>query len=197
MRTQTRILTYSLVSMLALGSGGCATQQATSGAAAPQQAQAAAEEKAHYFLVFHENGRIYAFSDPALYRLFLEHNEVPLTRTRIGGGPAGETVVIGLTKNDAKLTPDKPTQTELFYDDKIGAVGPFYGEVIYNGRYYVFGEWQDMKSFLQHKEAPWTYTEIGTGPKGETVIYVLNKKTKDLGRPAALVEAFQKMHQKK
>lgn len=199
MRTETHLLTHFLVSVLALGAlglSGCATQQVAGSATASHQTQAAVEEKAHYFVVFHENGRLYAFSDPALYLLFLEHNEVPFTRTRIGGGPSGETVIIGLTKNETKLALDKPTQTELFFDDKIGAVGPFYGEVVYNGRYYVFGEWQDMKAFLQHKEAPWTYTEIGAAPNGETVIYVLNKKTKDQGRPVAMVEAFQKLHHK-
>lgn len=53
-------------------------------------AKPAEATKANYFMVFHENGRLYAFGDVKNYLMFLEHDEVPLTRTRIGGGPAGK-----------------------------------------------------------------------------------------------------------
>ena len=85
---------------------------------------------------------------------------------------------------------DKPTAAEDIFDGRIKDVGAFYGEVVRNGRYHVFGEWKDFQDYLAHKEITFTYTEIGTGPKGETVIYALNKKTKDEGRPVALVEQF-------
>lgn len=197
MQENKRTLSYALASVLALGVlGGCATQSNT--AKAPESKPAATTpvvaEKAHYFLVFHENGRIYAFGDAANYLLFLEHDEVPLTRTRIGAGPEGETVIFGITKNDAKNL-DKPSAGEMFYDGKMGEVGPFYGEVVRDGRFYVFGEWADFKSYLEHKEVTFTFTEIGTGPKGETVIYALNDKTKKAGRPVALIEAFKQLHQ--
>lgn len=214
MQENKRTLSYALTSVLALGVlGGCATQSntakaqeskpsattqalapaATAAAAAPV-AQPAAAQKANYFLVFHENGRVYAFGDAANYLLFLEHDEVPLTRTRIGAGPEGETVIFGITKNDAEKL-DKPSAGEMFYDGKMGGSGPFYGEVARDGRFFVFGEWADFKSYLDHKEVTFTFTEIGTGPKGETVIYALNKKTKDEGRPVALIEAFNQLHQ--
>lgn len=214
MQENKRTLSYALASVLALGTmSGCATQAntvkapeskpaattqapapvATAAVAAPV-AQPAAAQKAHYFLVFHENGRIYAFGDAANYLLFLEHDEVPLTRTRIGAGPEGETVIFGITKNDAKKL-DAPTAAEMFYDGKMGEVGPFYGEVMRDGRFYVFGEWADFKSYLENKEVTFTFTEIGTGPKGETVIYALNDKTKKAGRPVALIEAFKQLHQ--
>lgn len=197
MQENKRTLSYALASVLALGVlGGCATQSNT--AKAPESKPAAttpvAAEKAHYFLVFHENGRIYAFGDAANYLLFLEHDEVPLTRTRIGAGPEGETVIFGITKNDANNL-DKPSAGEMFYDGKMGEVGPFYGEVVRDGRFYVFGEWADFKSYLDHKEVTFTFTEIGTGPKGETVIYALNARTKKAGRPVALIEAFKQLHQ--
>lgn len=195
-RSSARLLAAALA-LGALGLAGCATQHTTAVSADTKAVQPAPAERAHYFLVFHENGRLYAFSDPALYLLFLEHDEVPLTRTRIGGGPEGQTVIFGLTKKEAEIPLNVPIAAEKFFDDKAGEVGAFYGEVIHNGRYYVFGEWQDLKDFLQHKEVAWTYTEIGAGPKSETVIYALNKKTKDAGRPVVLVESFKKLHQKK
>lgn len=211
MRETQRSLAYAFASVLTLGvMGGCATQTPTAkpaegkpaagSQAAVQTATPAAKPaeatKANYFMVFHENGRIYAFGDVKNYLMFLEHDEVPLTRTRIGGGPAGETVIFGITAKDAEDLA-KPTQAELFYDGKMGEVGPFYGEVLRDGRFYVFGEWQDFKNYLAHQEVTFTFTEIGTGPKGETVVYALNDKTKDKGRPVELVEAFKQLHQVK
>jgi hypothetical protein len=72
--------------------------------------------------------------------------------------------------------------------------GPFYGEVIKDGRFHVFGNWQDFKDYLVNKEITYTFTEVGTGPKGETVIYAMSKKTSAEGRPVALIEAFKKFH---
>jgi hypothetical protein len=201
MRKTKRFLPYVLTSVLALGiMSGCATQ--SDAAKAPESKPAAAAQpaatvqKPHYFLVIHDNGRIYAFGDARNYLLFLEHDEVPLTRTRIGAGPAGETVVFGITSEDSKSL-GKPSPGENFFDGKMGEIGPFYGEVVRDGRFYVFGEWRDFKDYLDHKEVTFTFTEIGTGPKGETVIYALNKKTKDEGRPVALIDAFKQLRQAK
>lgn len=210
MQENKRYLPYALTSVLALGiMSGCATQSST--AKAPESKPAAATkaavpvaaaqpaataQKANYFLVYHENGRIYAFGDAKNYLLFMEHDEVPLTRTRIGAGSEGETIVFGITGKDSENL-EKPSPGEMFFDGKMGEVGPFYGEVVRDGRFYVFGEWRDFKDYLDHKEVTFTFTEIGTGPKGETVIYALNKKTKDEGRPVALIESFKKLRQVK
>jgi len=219
-----RILPYALASALALGlMSGCATQNSTAKApeskpatatpaavvqpavapaAAPQPAAAAPAAQpaeavtATYFLVYHENGRIYPIADAQNYLAFLENGELIYTRSRIGAGPEGETLVFGIDKKEADDLA-KWSKAELFYDGKMEVTGPFYGEVLRDGRFYVFGEWADFKDYLAHKEITFTFTEVGTGPKGETVIYALNKKTKDEGRPVALVEAFKKLHQVK
>lgn len=187
------LMPYAVASVVALTTlAGCATQSGT--AAAPAQQEQAAKA-AHYFMVFHENGRVYAFGDEQNYRLFLNTDEVPLTRTRIGGGPDGQTVVFGITKAESKKL-NELTAAEKFFDGKVDDVGDFYGEVFRNGRYHVFGEWKDFKDYLSHKEITFTFTEVGTGPKGETVIYALNSKTKKQGRPVKLVEQFKKLHHK-
>ena len=200
----------SVVALFALGAmSGCATSQipaagkTESAPAAKAAAPAAKAEKAEapaqkqtYFMVFHENGRIYAMTEPKIYLGLMEHDEVPLTRARVGGGPDGETVVFGITSKDGDHL-DKPTAAEDIFDGRTKDVGAFYGEVVRNGRYHVFGEWKDFQDYLAHKEITFTYTEIGTGPKGETVIYALNNKTKDEGRPVALVEQFHQLHQVK
>ena len=204
MQENKRILSYALTSVLALGvMSGCATQSNTtkateskSAATTTAAAQPSTAPTQHYFLVFHENGRIYPIADAKNYLAFLDVDELIYTRTRVGAGPAGETVVFGIQKKEADDL-NKPSLAEQFYDGTIKVTGPFYGEVVRDGRFYVFGEWKDFKDYLDHKEVTFTFTEIGTGPKGETVIYALNKKTKDEGRPVALIEAFKQLHKTK
>jgi hypothetical protein len=210
--TQQQKLVDALAALLAVGvMSGCATSQNTSASApvakvsapTPAKAEGAPAEKAPavaqkqtYFMVYHENGRIYVMTDPKIYIGLMEHDEVPLTRARVGAGPNGETVVFGITSKDGENL-DKPTAAEDIFDQRTKEVGAFYGEVVSNGRYHVFGEWQDFQDYLAHKEITFTYTEIGSGPKGETVIYALNNKTKDAGRPVALVEQFNQLRQAK
>lgn len=187
-------ITSLIVAIGLVGSmGGCATQGANPGAAAPV---AATEKKAtaeqHLFMTFHENGRLYVLGDPELQQVFLETDEVALTRTRIGDGPDGRTLIFGMNKDDAKR--GGPTDAEMIYDGKQEPAGPFYGEAIKDGRYYVFVEWKDMAAYLKHGEVPLTFTEVGTGPKGETVIYALNKETAKQGKPVAAIERFHKQH---
>ena len=188
-----RITSLIVAMSLAGAMGGCATQGARSGAAIPA---AAAEKKdvaeQQMFMTFHENGRVYVLGDPALQRIFLKTDEVALTRTRIGAGPGGRTLIFGMNKDDAKR--GGPTAAEMMYDGKQRPAGPFYGEVFKDGRYYVFVEWNDMSDYLKHGEVPLTFTEIGTGPKGETVIYALNKNTAKQGKPVAAIERFRKQH---
>ena len=207
MSANKRTLSYAAASLLALGIlGGCASQapakpESKPAAAATPAAQAAAAAAAkpaavvteNYFLVFHENGRIYPIADAKNYLEFLQNNELIFTRTRVGAGPEGETLVFGIEKKEADDLA-KPARAELFYDGKYEPAGPFYGEVIRDGRFYVFGNWADFKDYLAHKEITYTFTEIGTGPRGETVIYALNKNTVKEGRPARLVEQFKKLH---
>lgn len=208
LNTLQRKSVVALSALFALGVlGGCATHPTPTGslAAAPaaqvetapaaRKAEAPAQKQT-YFLVYHENGRIYAMTDPKIYINFMNTDEVPLTRTRIGAGPDGETVIFGITKADGKHL-DKPTAAEDIFDGRTQGVGAFYGEVLRNGRFHVFGEWKDFQDYLAHKEITFTYTEIGTGPKGETVIYALNSATKKKGRPVALVEQFNQLRQVK
>jgi len=201
LNTMQRKSVVALSALFVLGAmSGCATNQApaagkTESAPAAMKAEATAQKQT-YFMVFHENGRIYAMTEPKIYLGLIEHDEVPLTRARVGGGPDGETVVFGITSKDGDHL-DKPTAAEDIYDGRTKDVGAFYGEVVRNGRYHVFGEWKDFQDYLDHKEITFTYTEIGTGPKGETVIYALNNKTKDSGHPAALIEQFNRLHKAK
>ena len=202
MQENKRFLPYALTSVLALGvMSGCATNTAKAPESKPATAATAAVQPStaptqHYFLVFHENGRIYPIADAKNYLAFLDVDELIYTRTRVGAGPAGETVVFGIQKKEAEDL-NKPSVAEQLYDGKLEVAGPFYGEVVKDGRFHVFGTWQDFKDYLVNKEITYTFTEVGSGPKGETVIYAMNKKTSNEGRPGALIDAFKQFHQVK
>jgi hypothetical protein len=156
----------------------------------PEQAEAAAESIAEIYEV-HEDGRIYAFYDRALYKEFLAVGETPFRLTRIGNGPNGETMVYGLTGKDKKKGVNTPAVK--LYEGQIKAADDFYAEMIRHGRIYVFSTFEDMSTVRQFGHPNFFYTEIGSGPAGETVVYVLNSKNKK-HKPEALIAKFKQMN---
>ncbi len=145
-----------------------------------------------YYLVY-QDGRIYVFDDFQVYQEFLELGETTFRLTRIGAGPEGETVVFGLRKTDK----EKPAQSGVvnMYDGKAEGIKlGFYGEVVKNGRVYIFSEWEDMQSFVKLGEATFRYTDIGAGAKGETLVYVLNSNNKN-NKPVVSMTEYKKRHQ--
>lgn len=146
-----------------------------------------------YYQVFHE-GRIYVFDDFATYQDFYEVGEAPFRLTRIGAGSHGETVVFGLSDKDKTM--QSGLGSVALYDGSAEGINEgFYGEVLKDGRLYVFSTWQDQKDFLTVGEAPFRYTQIGYGPKGETVVFVLNSSNKKQA-PTALIAEFNSKHKK-
>jgi len=143
-----------------------------------------------YYQVAHE-GRLYIFDDVATYKSFLEVGETAYRKVRIGAGPEGETIVFGLTSADKKKS--SGIASIDMYDGKLAGAETFYGEAHAEGRIYVFSTWADIQAFNQVGEAPYRFTTIGAGPKGETVVYVLNKSNKKK-QPTALIAAFKAMH---
>lgn len=136
----------------------------------------------------HKDGRIHVFYDRKELEKFKQLGETTYRLTRIGVGPKGETMVFGLTKKDKKK-PGKVAAIKL-YDGKIEADENFYAEMYKNGRIYVFNNFKDMKTVRDFGHPNYFYTTIGSGPKGETVVYVLNKKTKKK-KPVQLIETFK------
>lgn len=129
-----------------------------------------------YYQVYKE-GRIYIFDDFKTYEHFNQVGETAYRLTRIGAGPNGETLVFGLQKKDKKMR--SGLGSVALYEGKAeGITGGFYGEVIKDERINVFSVWADLKVFLNVGEAPYRFTQIGSGSKGETVVFVLNKQNK-------------------
>ena len=165
-----------------------AAAPAAAAAPAPALVPSAADE---YYVVLPEDGRYYAFGRAKDYFDYLAHGEVTLTRARIGAGPNGKTVVFGITNDDVKS--GKPSVGELVFDGKLPAAEGFYGEVFKDGRYYVFHDLANMKAFAAFGEVPYSYTDIGAGPKGETLVWVMTADSFKKGRPAATIERFKQI----
>lgn len=146
-----------------------------------------------YYQVY-KDGRIYIFDDFATYNSFNQAGETAYRLTRIGAGPNGETLVFGLQSKDKQMSSGLGS-VDLYEGTAEGISEGFYGEVIKDGRIYVFSEWPDLKEFLSVGEATFRFTEIGAGPNGETVIYVLNKNNKKQ-QPTALMAEFARKHTK-
>lgn len=191
------------LSMLAAAAvmAGCATQpqpaaapvaatpaQATTPVAAGAAPSAAAMAK-EFYAVLTEDGRIYAFGDAKNYKDYQAHGEVTLTRTRVGEGPGGRTLVFGITPDDVKG--NKPSLGEQVMSGALAPAPDFYGEVFKGGRYFIFGNLKDMKDFIAVGEVPYSYTDIGAGPQGETLVYVMNKDSYAKGKPQDRIERFK------
>lgn len=201
MKQMNRMVALCAGALTALVLAGCAgtAQQAQAPAApaaqpAPAAATAAPAAK-EFYVVLSEEGRLYAFGDTKNYFDFLAHNEVALTRTRIGAGPGGKTVMFGINGDDVKK--NAPSLAEQVFDGKLQAAADFHGEVVKNGRYYVFGNLKDLIDFAQFGEVPYSYTDIGAGPKGETLVWVMNKDSYAKGRPVATIAKFEAMRKAK
>lgn len=142
------------------------------------------------YLIEHE-GRLYVFDDEQVYANFMEHGETPYRLVRIGDGPGGATVVFGLREEDKSKS--SGIASVDMYDGRLAGSRDFYAEVLHDNRFYVFSDWNNLVDFQYTREANLRYTEIGAGPGGRTVVYVLNENNKK-ERPVTQIERFHRIH---
>ena len=139
-----------------------------------------------------QEGRYYVFDDFKTYQSFLTVGETSYRKVFIGGGPHGETLVHGLMGKDKKKL-SGIAGVDMFAG-KLEAAEDFYGEMRgEDGRLYVFNSLKDMEDLRKVGEAPYRFTQIGAGPQGQTVVFVLNKGNKKK-EPVALVSRFKAMN---
>jgi hypothetical protein len=173
-----------LVAIAALFTGCASTETKTS-----ESAPALNNDE---FYEVHHDGRINIFYDAAVYKEFLQLGETSYRMTQIGAGPKGETIVYGLTKADKKMKNPIPS-IEMVEGRMDGATEDFYAEIRTEGRIYVFNDWSEVEGFRQVGEAPYRFTQIGAGPEGETVVFVLTKANKKQ-EPTALMKKFDEFY---
>lgn len=168
---------------------GCESNASKPNASKPAQAEAAKGMSVEIFEVHHD-GRINVFYDMKTYEEFKQLGETSYRLTRIGAGPNGETVVFGLPKKDKKKGAE--TTAAMLWDGKL-EYSSFYGEMDKHGRIYVFSDKAEMDHVRALGHPSYMYTQIGAGPKGETVVYVLNKSNKKK-KPVDLIAKFEAKH---
>ena len=151
------------------------------------KAEAPALNNEDLYVVYHE-GRMNVFYDAKLYKQFLSVGETAYRKTFIGAGPKGETIMYGLTKSDKKKLKGIPSIDMI--EGRLPAAEMFYGEIRDEGRINVFDDWKMFQKYMMNGEVPYRLTDIGAGPKGETVVYALTKETKKK-RPEALMSKFK------
>lgn len=196
----------NLAALLALTLvAGCASKDGWQGASVEKaydkelEAQRAAGELNHddYYEI-HKDGRIYVLSDFKEYRSWLETGEIPLVVTRIGVGPNGETVKMGLVKKEAKamekIVGYKGAAQKMFEGELVGLEKGFYGEVHRHNRIWVFENGKDLHEFQKSGEVPCGITQIGAGPQGQTVIFAQNCKAAASGKPEAAMARFSSQY---
>ena len=181
----------SLVALTLLTACGTETVKKQDVAAAAEEVKAAVELNNQDLYEVHHEGRIYVFDDHATYQEFLEVGETSFRKVFIGEGPKGETIVFGLTNEDKKKTSGIASMD--MYHGKLAGADVFYGEMRVEGRIYVFSSLEEMTTARTVGEVPLRYTDIGSGPNGETVVYALNGDNKKV-KPVAMIAAFRQMN---
>ena len=166
---------------------GCSTAPENKSSQVENTAVAPSLNNEDLFIVYHD-GRMNIFYDAGLYKEFLQLGETAYRKTFIGAGPKGETLMYGLTKADKKKLTGIPSIEMM--EGRLAVADDFYGEIIAEGRINVFDDWELFKMFMAVGEVPFRLTDIGAGPKGETVVYAL-KKEKKKKRPEALIAKFK------
>lgn len=132
---------------------------------------AAYRERHPFYREIPHDGRLYVIGDEDTLSSFLTTHHLPYTRTLIGAGPDGQTVVLEVSKKDEAFN------ERLF--DTYSERHPFYREIPHNGRIYVVGSQDALSSFLTTHHLPYTRTLIGDGPNGETVVLEISKKDQE------------------
>jgi len=191
----------ALVALLA----GCSTAGGWMGADAEKAydkelaAKRLAEDQNNddYFEV-HKDGRIYVLSDLEAYQQWLKTDEIPLVVTKIGAGPSGETVKLGLLKKEAKAMEKtvgyRGAAEKMFEGQLVGIDKGFYGEVHKAGKIWVFENGQDLQAFQKSGEVPCGITQIGAGPDGKTLVFVQNCKAAAKAKPNDAMAKFKAIY---
>lgn len=126
------------------------------------------------FFVYYYNGRVYVIGSKKMSEKFASQHHLPYTRTILGEGPKGETVIYEVQKKKPEYVDSlqqKFAGTPALLDQQAK-----YYVWKYAGRIYVIGKEKTNQAFISNHFLPYTRTVLGAGPQGETVIFEVDKK---------------------
>lgn len=150
------------------------------------------EAKNDFYMGFYNN-RTYIFDDAKVWSEFVQFGEPTFRNTKIGEAAKGGTLVVGMTKAQAKAMEHgaKPYFAALeIYNGKLSLNDDMYAEVFDGNKYMVFTDMKTLRNYLVNVQVS-GYTDTAKGPNGRDVVYA-GTTTK----PTALVEKFAKEHSK-
>lgn len=119
--------------------------------------------------------RLYVTGNPETNENFRHHPHLPYTKTILGLGPFGETVIFEVDKKDTEFVDGLVAKYEST-PFLIRSEEDDFHVWIYKGRIYVIGHKKTHENFKKHPHLPYTKTVLGAGPNGETVIFEVDKK---------------------
>lgn len=132
----------------------------------------------------HRDNRIYVITDATDFKNFLSTADVPFRVTRIGGGPAGETVILGIATSESKKTGGFGS-VEMWDGKREGSSKAFYAEVFKDNKWYLFGNWAAYNAY--HASGSLSgFTSAGAAPDGATIMVS--------GDADALTTKFKSLH---
>lgn len=97
---------------------------------------------------------------------------------------------LGVALNACAAPADKPAAAKAAVVQAQGVITEFY-EINQDGRLYAFGNAATYKAFLEKGEAAYVLTQIGKGPKKNTLVYVLTKDESKAPEKAPLVRYYR------
>jgi len=134
--------------------------------------------------------QVILFDDLQVFKDYLASGQAPSMRTLEEKDANGLEVVLALRAEDQGKPLDKIAAYRFFKVAHVPA-HPFYGEVRQDGLIFVFKRYGGMQDMIKLGEPIFRYTDIGSGPNGQTVTYGLQKEE---GRPEATIAQFKKNH---
>lgn len=175
---------WSVVLVLGLLMSGCVGVSGSAGKDTPQQVVAEGGQ----FYVYAYAGRHYVVGSQESAKKFTENKVLPYTKTFLGAGPHGETVVFEVSKKDPAGT-ERLIETYNKTVFLVAEKGDNYSVFKYDGRIYVIGNSKTRAAFEQNHHLPYTKTLLGAGPGGETVIFEVDNKHPEMTEK--LIERYQ------
>lgn len=160
-----------LTLLLVVFASGCVTTGKTVKTVTPEKIYSGE----NYFTIWEYSGRYYVTGNEVMNKKFAEHHHLPYTKTILGAGPQGQTVVFEVNKKDDSYVENLMKtfdNTPLLVESK----GDNYFVYKCHGRIYVIGNPKTRDFFVEHKMLPLTKTLLGAGPGGETVVFEEAKK---------------------
>ncbi|AYC31539.1 hypothetical protein D3880_03625 [Pseudomonas cavernae] len=120
--------------------------------------------------------QLFLFDDYQVFRDFVATGKAPVIKdTELKDAKSGLPIAVALRAED-QAKPLAQTAAYQFLTVALTPAEKFYGEIRQDGHIYVFSRYGDMVDMNKIGEPTFSFNDIGGGPQGERVVYVLAKE---------------------